>query len=77
METLGEDLERSPQGKRLNREELLKDMLLELKEKELQDKREARELMAAQREADREHMLALVQSVLKNIVDLISLSKKN
>ncbi|KAE9258930.1 hypothetical protein PF008_g33489 [Phytophthora fragariae] len=52
-------------------------MLLELKEKELQDKREARDLMAAQREADREHMLALVQSVSKSIVDLISLSKKD
>ncbi|KAG2783949.1 hypothetical protein PC129_g13845 [Phytophthora cactorum] len=35
METLGEDQERSPQGKRLKREELLKDMMLELKEKEL------------------------------------------
>ncbi|KAE9258945.1 hypothetical protein PF008_g33485, partial [Phytophthora fragariae] len=73
METLGEDQERSPQGKHPKREELLKDMLLELKEKELQDKRETRELMAAQREADREHMLALVQSVSKSIVDLISL----
>ncbi|KAG3106510.1 hypothetical protein PI125_g13155 [Phytophthora idaei] len=77
METLGEDQERSPQGKRLKREELLKDMMLELKEKELQDKREARELMAAQREADRDHMLAVVQAVSKSIVDLISLSKKD
>ncbi|KAG3080096.1 hypothetical protein PI124_g21248 [Phytophthora idaei] len=74
METLGEDQERSPQGKRLKREELLKDMMLELKE--LQDKREARELLAAQREVDRDHMLAVAQAVSKSIVDLISLSKK-
>ncbi|KAG2783950.1 hypothetical protein PC116_g2332 [Phytophthora cactorum] len=33
--------------------------------------------MAAQREADRDHMLAVVQAVSKSIVDLISLSKKD
>ncbi|KAG3055815.1 hypothetical protein PC121_g15583, partial [Phytophthora cactorum] len=35
MKTLGEDQERSPQRKRPKREEPLKDMMLELKEKEL------------------------------------------
>ncbi|KAG2786870.1 hypothetical protein PC129_g25314 [Phytophthora cactorum] len=61
----------------MEREELLKDMMLELKEKELKDKTEARELMAAQRKADRDHMLAVVQAVSKSIVDLISLIKKD
>ncbi|ETO73596.1 hypothetical protein F444_10462 [Phytophthora nicotianae P1976] len=76
MEKLGKTRERSPPGKRLKREELLKDKLLELKEKELQDKREPRELMAPQRKEDRAHKFAVVQAVL-SIVDLIRLRKKN
>ncbi|KAL3658982.1 hypothetical protein V7S43_016120 [Phytophthora oleae] len=77
METLGEDQDGSLQGKRLKREEVLKKMLLELKDKELEDRKKARELMVMEREADRAHMLAVVQLVSKSIAEVVSQSKKN
>ncbi|KAI9996341.1 hypothetical protein PInf_013743 [Phytophthora infestans] len=70
METL-----ESPPSKRQKKEEMLKDMMLELKEKELQDQKDARELEAAHREADRAPMLALVQFVSSSIAELIKNSK--
>lgn len=70
METLGEEQKRSPQGKRLRKEMLLKD-------KDLQDRKEAPEHMVKQREADRAHLLAVIQAVSKSTVELIGHSKKD
>ncbi|RLN95768.1 hypothetical protein BBJ28_00008258 [Nothophytophthora sp. Chile5] len=75
METLIEEQESTPNKKPRNTTEM-KEIILELKVKELQDRKEARDEQAKERKADRVHTISMVQEVTESILEFMAANRK-